>query len=366
MTKLAFGTCLTALLLAAGLLSGRPAATRAAPPQASADTPSTETRTEKRGVAIQLTFGYRPLEHYIGQIDEIAGMGANTLLLSASAKMEHARSQAIWIDTRETPSAADFVEIIRAARARKLHVIVMPIVLLKHPRGSEWRGMIEPPDWKEWWSQYRDIIRYFADLAKEGGADTFLVGSELVSTERNTAEWLKVIELARKHFPGRLGYSANWDHYKPIQFWDKLDVIGMTSYYTLAKRRGPTIEEIAETWEPIRNEILAWREKMNKPLILTEVGWCSQEGAATAPWNYYQNQRATEAGHEEQRRLYEGFLKAWDGAPGVEGFIWWEWTAPGGKDDYGYTPRGKPAELVLRRWLSEGGSAARATHTNGG
>ena len=85
MTKLAFGTCLTALLLAAGLLSGRPAATRAAPPQASADTPSTETRTEKRGVAIQLTFGYRPLEHYIGQIDEIAGMGANTLLLNASA-----------------------------------------------------------------------------------------------------------------------------------------------------------------------------------------------------------------------------------------------------------------------------------------
>ncbi|RMF76353.1 MAG: hypothetical protein D6744_12415, partial [Planctomycetota bacterium] len=79
-----------------------------------------------------------------------------------------------------------------------------------------------------------------------------------------------------------------------------------------------------------------------------------QEGAATAPWNYYQNMKATPAGHEEQRRLYEAFLRAWDGADGLAGVIWWEWTdAPGGGEDFNYTPRGKPAEKVLRRWFQQ-------------
>ncbi len=305
-----------------------------------------------RGLAIQLSDGRDPLGTYSPLLSEIAGMGANAVLLSTAARMEHARSQAIFVDARETPSSEEFVALIRRARELSLRVIVMPIVLLKHPRGSEWRGVIEPPDWAGWWEEYRRLVEYFADIAREGGADALIVGSELISTEKNTAEWLRVIEAARQRFPGKLGYSANWDHYRPIQFWDKLDFVGMTSYYTLARRRNPTVEEIVRCWEPIRAEILTWIRRINRPLILTEVGWCSQEGAAMAPWNYYQNQKATPAGHEEQRRLYEAFLRVWDGTPGLSGVIWWEWTtAPGGPEDFGYTPRNKPAEQVLRQWF---------------
>ncbi|MBI5865581.1 MAG: hypothetical protein HZB38_13950 [Planctomycetes bacterium] len=139
-----------------------------------------------------------------------------------------------------------------------------------------------------------------------------------------------------------------------MKFWDKLDIVGMTSYYTLADRKDPGVDEIVKKWEPIRNDILRWQRKVGKPIILTEVGWCSQEGAATAPWNYYQNQTASSAGHEEQRRLYEAFLKAWDKTSGLAGVIWWEWSpGPGGADDFNYTPRGKPAEQVLRKWFAE-------------
>ncbi|MFN0137569.1 MAG: glycoside hydrolase family 113 [Phycisphaerae bacterium] len=317
--------------------------------------PASAARIPLRGVAIQINWGYDVLRTYTPILDEIAATGANSLLLSTAGYMEHAKSQAIFLEARRTPAKGEMIALIKHAQDRGLKVILMPIVLLSHPRGSEWRGVIEPPDWPDWWRQYRDFIRHFADIAAEGEADGMMVGSELVSTEKNTAEWIKVIEIARERFrKGKLGYSANWDHYDPVKFWDKLDFIGMTSYYTLADKKSPSVDEIVKKWEPIRDQILKWREATGKPLILTEVGWCSQEGAAMAPWNYYQNQTASAAGLEEQRRLYEAFIKAWGDTDGLHGVMWWEWTqSDGGPGDFSYTPKNKPAEQVMRQWFAE-------------
>jgi hypothetical protein len=323
-----------------------------------------------RGLAIQVASGwYRPREKYFPLLAEIAEMGANTVLFCTPGQMEHARSQSIYIDHRKVPPPEDLKALIRKARELGLKPILMPIVLLKNPRGSEWRGVIEPPDWDAWWEQYESFILYFTDIAREAGADALMVGSELVSAEKFTARWRALIDKCRRRFyGGKLGYSANWDHYRPVEFWDKLDFIGMTSYYTLADREGPTVEEIVDRWQPIKQDILAWQRRIRKPILLTEVGWCSQEGAAMAPWNYYQNQNATPAALEEQRRLYEAFIRVWDDTPALLGVIWWEWSdAPGGPGDYGYSPRGKPAEKVLRQWLSAGRrSATTAPVTAGG
>lgn len=306
-----------------------------------------------RGLAIQLASGYKPLETYGPPLREMSEMGANTVLFSVAGHMEHARSQSIYIDARKAPAAEDLKQLIRLAHEHELKVIIMPIVLLNNPRGSEWRGVIEPPDWDDWWKQYEEFVLYFADIAREGGAVAMTIGSELVSTESHTDRWTTLIEKARKRFyGGLLGYSANWDHYRPVKFWDRLDFIGMTSYYTLADTDNPTIEQIVARWKPIRAEVLAWQRTVGKPILMTEVGWCSQEGAAKAPWNYYQNQKATPAGLEAQRRLYEAFIRAWDDVPELMGVIWWEWTpGPGGTGDFGYTPKNKPAERTLRRWF---------------
>lgn len=358
-----------ALFVAACSATSTPPSENAASASDEMVTPASDTRSEKlnpaavpsasrismRGVAIQINWGYDVLRTYTPILDEIAATGANSLLLSTAGYMEHAKAQAIFLEARRTPAKGEMIALIKHAKDRGLKVILMPIVLLSHPRGSEWRGVIDPPDWPDWWRQYRDFIRHFADIAAEGEAEGMMVGSELVSTEKNTAEWIKVIEIARERFrKGKLGYSANWDHYDPVKFWDKLDFIGMTSYYTLADKKSPSVDEIVKKWEPIRDDILKWREKTGKPLILTEVGWCSQEGAAMAPWNYYQNQNASEAGLEEQRRLYEAFIKAWGKSDGLLGVMWWEWTqGDGGPGDFSYTPKNKPAEQVMRQWFAE-------------
>ncbi|MGE3182566.1 MAG: hypothetical protein AB7N71_13120, partial [Phycisphaerae bacterium] len=307
-----------------------------------------------RGIALQL-HGPDNDEQYKTAIDEIAALGANSILLTAHGYMEHARANAIHIDMRKSPTPSQVESLIAHAQSRGLRVMLMPVVLLSHPRGSEWRGTIDPPDWDDWWKEYEQFVMFYVGIAKRARVESFIVGSELVSTEKFTDKWQRLIGNVRAALPEcQLGYSANWDHYKPIEFWDRLDFVGMTSYYKLAKKDAPTVEEIVRSWQPIRDEITSWRAEIAKPLVLTEVGWCSQEGAAKAPWNYYQNMKATPAGLEEQRRLYEGFLQAWAGTPGLHGVMWWEWTTEaGGADDYGYSPKGKPAADVLRDWLRE-------------
>jgi len=312
-----------------------------------------------RGMAMQLHVnGVSAYDHYHRLIPEIAELGADTVLFVVHGWQEHAGTVDLHIDTRRTPDAKDLGRLIDHATQHGLRVILMPIVLLKNPRNSEWRGRIVPEnhDWDGWFRRYRDFIVHFARIADLHRVDLLMIGSELVKTETYTERWLRIIEDVRQNFRGKLGYSANWDHYQTtkIGFWSRLDVVGMTSYYELARKANPLPSEIDQHWARIKRDILAFQQEVNKPIIFTEVGWCSQEGAAHEGWNYYANQKATPAGHEEQRRLYDSFLRTWAKEPAIGGIIWWEWdTSDGGMDDFNYTPRGKPAEKLLRDWFAE-------------
>ncbi|MFH1417486.1 MAG: hypothetical protein ABII12_04270 [Planctomycetota bacterium] len=313
-----------------------------------------------RGMAIQLNGGPGVYERYRRLIPEVAELGANTVLFVVHGWQEHAGSLDLHLDARRTADAEDVGRLCDLAASRGLRTILMPIVLLSQPRNTEWRGRIIPADraWDEWFRRYTRFAVHFAKVAERHRVDIFMVGSELIKTEVYADRWRRVIEEVRQHYRGKLGYSANWDHYQTekIKFWDALDFVGMTSYYELAEGPNPTIEEIDANWAKIEREIKAFQREVKKPIIFTEVGWCSQEGAAHEGWNYYATQEATKAGHLEQAMLYESFLKTWADEPGVGGIIWWEWDlSPGGAKDFGYTPRGKPAERILREWFNGGG-----------
>jgi hypothetical protein len=173
-------------------------------------------------------------------------------------------------------------------------------------------------------------------------------------------KWRQLIRDVRKVFPGKLSYSSNWDHYKVVEFWDELDLVCMTSYYKLSNEPNPSLETLIDAWKPIRRGLLRWQEEIGKPLMFTEVGWCSQEGTSIEPWNYYHNQKPTAAGHQEQARCYRAFMETWkhellnEKGSVIGGAIWWEWmNVPGGPEDYNYIPKGKPAEKELRKWFAE-------------
>lgn len=312
------------------------------------------------GVAWQIHRSEHCIEEARLLLGQIADLGADSVLISNAGYQEHAGSESFKIDPEVTPSPEQWEEIFRIAHGNGLRVILMPIILLSDPRGTEWRGVINPPNWSDWVDQYREFLLYFARIAAKSNVEVFMVGSELISAEKNVhvEQWRQLIRDVRKVFPGKLSYSSNWDHYKHVEFWDELDLIGMTSYYKLSSEPNPSLEKLVDAWKPIRRGLLRWQAEIGKPLLFTEVGWCSQEGASIEPWNYYHKQTPTAAGHEEQANCYRAFIETWkdDFARGREspvgGAIWWEWmNVPGGPDDYNYIPKGKPAEVELRRWL---------------
>jgi hypothetical protein len=304
-----------------------------------------------RGVVIQVQ-RVDWIDRYKQCIDEVAALGADTVSLVVDTRMENGDSSRIWIDLRMSPSAEQLGALIDHAKARNLRVMLMPIVLLDNPRHNEWRGTIKPESWSEWFQSYRSVMSFYAWVAESHGVDILVVGSELVSTEDKLEEWTRTIREVRRGFNGKLTYSSNWDHYVGIPFWDQLDFIAMNSYWKLGKGPSVTVSEINAKWKDIQQDLIKFKRKTGKPLLFTEVGWCSLDNAAHEPWDYT---RTTEALNLDlQKRLWQGFFESWHGNAELGGFMIWEWPPEnGGPNDKGYIPKGKPAEQVIRQWLAK-------------
>lgn len=293
------------------------------------------------------------MDKYKQSVDEIAATGADTVKFVVDSRQENGTSSRIWLDMRLTPTPEALADLIRYTKGKGLRVILMPILLLDKPKDDEWRGKLNPENWKQWWESYREMINHFAWIAQGNGVDVLVVGSELVSTESKTEEWKKTIAMVRGTFKGKLTYSANWDHYSGIQFWDDLDLIGMNSYWKLGDDKNVSVEEIKKNWQRYKNEVLGFVAKKKKPLMFLEAGWCSMSNAASEPWDYTTNDAVD---NDLQKRLYEGFFETWYGEPLLGGFSIWAWTPGDGTDEEnekGYTPENKPAEKVLREWMAK-------------
>jgi hypothetical protein len=298
-----------------------------------------------RGIVLQLQ-AINDLPAYEKAVDSIADTGADTIFLVTSARQENGTSSEIFMDYRMTPTPEKLGELIDYCKQRKMKVALMPVVLLDHPRNNEWRGKIDPAEhWNSWFDSYREMIDSFAATAALHDVDLFVVGSELVSSETQKDEWTKTIQSVRAIYKGNITYSANWDHYANIPFWDQLDLIGINCYYTLGKDRNVTVPEIDKNWEPIHQQLDDFVASKGKPLIFLEVGWCSVTNAADEPWDYTKDDLQVD--DELQKRLYQAYFDTWYGDPHLGGFMIWEWP-PGPPAPKGYTPQGKPAEAVLR------------------
>jgi exo-beta-1,3-glucanase (GH17 family) len=180
----------------------------------------------------------------------------------------------------------------------------------------------------------------------------FFVGSELVNSEQYKDQWIKTIQAVRAIYKGQLTYSSNWDAYWKVPFWDHLDLISMNSYWDMTKKPPETsVDTFKTTWSGIQKDLFAFLHKVNKPVMFSEVGWCSLGNAATASWDYTQTQLP--ADNDLQKRLYQAFFESWWGKPELAGFSVWEFDPGGDETGKGYTPVGKPAEKVMQEWFAK-------------
>jgi hypothetical protein len=287
---------------------------------------------------------------YASYLWEIAATGADTVSLIITLTQESVESVEVERDVLLTPSDDDVRAAIRSAHALGLEVLLFPIINVERRAMGEWRGTLRPADVDRWFDSYSTLIAQYAALAQEEGAAVLCVGSELGSMEEHEARWRALIADVRATYSGRLIYSANWDHYMYTPFWDALDLVGVTGYHELAPSGGynPDIASLSDAWVPFVDFLEALSARVGAPVILSEVGYVSQTGAAWHPWDY----TATGAPDAQaQLDLYRALFLAWEDEEWLGGIFVWNWFGDGGLADNGYTPRNKPAEQVIRHWF---------------
>lgn len=284
-------------------------------------------------------------------IDEIAELGASHVSLVVQWAQPDVSASGMGPDPKETLPDATLRRLIRRARARGLKVVLFPILWVQQRRVGEWRGTLAPVDLEAWWRSYTRFVLHYARIAQEESAAVYSVGSELASLEAQEPRWRRLIAQVKQVYTGQLIYSANWDHYAEVPFWDLLDYVGLTAYYELTKDPQADVAELSQAWRKVRDALLDWRElaKIEAPLVFTELGYPSIDGCATAPWDYTRN---TPVDLEEQRRAFEAFWRVWAHRPELAGVFFWNWFGPGGPKDRWYSLKGKPALEVVKRWYA--------------
>jgi len=302
----------------------------------------------QRGVALGLfaedvSFSYGPL------LAEIVALGATHVSLVVPLYQTDATTHDIALHTRYSPTLTALADVARAAKRDGLQVTIFPIIRLSSPGPGQWRGTLAPRDRDAWFRRYLDLLGELGAVASLTGATRLVVGSELSSLEDDLDHWRPVIERVRAIFPGKLVYSANWDHYRSTALYELVDEDGISGYFNLREASAPTDDATLDAgWRRARREIEAWHIGRNHPFIFTELGYRSRKGVTAAPWD--EGPGGT-PDIDEQRRAFASFRRVWATAAVLDGVYVWNWYGYGGIDTTSYTPRGKPAEIEVRSLL---------------
>lgn len=261
-------------------------------------------------------------------------------------------STKIYRDQKDTPTDRDLAHVINKAHSLGMKVMLKPHVDLKT---NQWRGDIIPSI--EWFASYKDYILYYVKLAQRYNVEFYSIGTELLNatTKQWEKQWDVIIDDIKKEFSGKLVYSANWDEYPDVGFWYKLDFVGIDAYFALTAKKDPTKEELIAGWKSAADTIDKWlkEKKINKPVIYTEIGYCSADGANIQPWNVLSNATDAVVDQQEQAQALEAMLEVSSGYPWFKGLYWWNYFPRETVSPLGYIITGKKAEEVLAEWLKK-------------
>ncbi len=282
----------------------------------------------------------------------LADTGASWISLLVTQYQDNISSTVIY-STTGTPTDDALIHAITQAHSLGLQVMLKPHVdLTSDP--THWRGQIgqgfTETEWNAWFASYQSVINHYAQLAETYGADQFCVGTELSASQGRATDWRAVIAGVRGYYSGPLTYAANGGSETDITWWDAVDYIGVDAYYRLTDKSDPTVAELKTAWQPYVSTLESLAFAWNRPVLFTEIGYRSQDGANQHPWDW---RIAGAIDLEEQADAYQAAFESVFNQPWFVGMYWWAWdTDPfqGGPCEDGYTPHDKPAEDVLRSW----------------
>lgn len=319
-------------------------------------------------------FGGDPdLERLPASLDLLVQLGVDHVALIPSFFQRRlGDTDFVWRGGREDVAAATRAAI-RLSRDRGLDVLLKPHLWLesRDPDTDTWRGDILPDEgaWPAWRRAYRDAVLGYARMAAQEDVAVISIGSELTALAlARPGFWRQLAADVREVFPGRVTYAANWDReLQAIEWWGAVDSIGVDAFWPLTEAVGQPLrpEACRDRVGAIRRRLGELARQNGRPVLITEIGYRSARGAAWRPWEWHGDARRSpdlEVQATAYRCIVETFSPvAAGGAEGVPtgddwllGIYFWNWHADpsrGGPDNSDFTPRGKPAESILRAWF---------------
>ncbi len=308
-------------------------------------------------------YGSRPYER---AVVEAARMGATWVSLTPFGRvMDLAPSgversfEAPFDDNRKAIRRA-----VALAHAAGLKVLIVPHLWVE---SGDWRALIDPGSdaaWARWASSYRAFVEDWATVAEEAGADMFSVGVEQRKwvTTQHAPLYRAVIAAARSRYHGPLTYSGNWDDAASTVIWGDLDVIGINAFYPLADKDGAGFDRLLEGGQRVATQVRELSETWQRPVLFAEIGYTTRPNPAIKPWEWPDSMTDVKVDEGAQADAYAALIAPLLSLPGFAGFFVWRLYADpddtSQEAEWGFSPRGKLAELVLRdafatRWASD-------------
>lgn len=246
---------------------------------------------------------------------------------------------------------------IELAKASKLKVMVKPQIWI--PRG--WVGQLDfekDSDWEKWEKDYEAYILLLAKIAAETSAEMFCIGTEFeIHVVKRPQFWRQLIQKIRPIYKGKLTYAANWDKFEKTTFWDDLDYIGVNAYFPLVNEKTPSVEALQKAWKKPLAKIQNLYCTYKKPILFTEFGYLSVDGAAYNTWDLEANLSNIKVNEMAQINALDAlFATFWQKDWWAGGFLW-KWypdeKSHEGHFQRGYTPQGKLSEKCIKKWYGK-------------
>lgn len=271
---------------------------------------------------------------------KIAADGANMVNITVWWEVPDSSSNAI-VPAGMTMSDVNVINLAQSAEAAGLQVSLTPDFVV----GSNgWRGQYDPPDPAAFFSNYTQMLDHYATIAQQLHMPMFWVGSEMIDSEKYTAQWESAIASVRQIYSGKLLYDVNWSTTGNVKFYGALDAISLSAYYPLSNQANPTENQLLAAWHGANPDngnwfaaVVALEQRWQKPLYFGEAGYSFSTYAAEAP--YTESYQSSDPGL--QYRCYEALDATFRSQPWWGGVLWWAW------DGGVYNMDGEPAESLI-------------------
>jgi hypothetical protein len=315
----------------------------------------------------------------------LANTGADHVRVLTTMYQDYINTTTIYPITGASPLASSTISqlqhTIQLAHSLGLSVFLAPILdpswdipqngrSITPPAGAKAVSRLQigegfsEQDWANWFTSYKSYLLPLATLAQTEKVEMFEICSELdIALTTRGAQFRTLIAAVKSIYTGPLYIAANTGTLAKIDFLDELDAIGVDAYYglgeTLPLGISPSVDDLVSAWMPIKESLKNLSLSLNKPLLITEVGYQSRPSCHVRPWGTVVHDPLDDSAWLEdhdmacQANAYEALFRVFASESWFSGVFFWLWRADdtqGGTGCSDFTPHGKPAEEVLRRW----------------